>query len=126
MEHKRESSDPQSVLYYVAEGPANGRQLVAGKKPGIQHDQPIHIHRDLGGLRHLAHQVFSVHKDYLNDTGIITDPDDPYLGFSFELPYQVAMWDERVWQTDKLSYREQIDFLKEMQKCYISPNQRQH
>ncbi|OHB49700.1 MAG: hypothetical protein A2Y10_05960 [Planctomycetes bacterium GWF2_41_51] len=112
MKYKQNENDLQCELYYVADSAANGRQLLWGEKTGLQHNHPIKIHRDLGGLKGLALQVFELQKNHLK--GIHS----PYFGFSFDPPYQIAMWDQRVWFTERLSDREQVDFLKEMQKNY--------
>lgn len=116
---KHQQDDNSRELYYVADGPANGRQLLPGRKPEKMHDQPVKSHKDLGGLVHLAHNVFELHMDYLNDEKVAEKNQFPYLGFSFETPYQATMWDKRIWYTEKLSDKEQIVFLEEMQKNYM-------
>ncbi|MCD4831690.1 MAG: hypothetical protein K8R02_07800 [Anaerohalosphaeraceae bacterium] len=117
----KEAKDLQCEVYYVADGPANGRNLAPGKDPKFQHDQPIRIPKSLDGLIGLAHELFKAHQNYLKDINIVDTAESPYFGFSFEPPYQIAMWDDRVWCAEKLSNKEKIDFLKEMQKNYISP-----
>lgn len=110
----------EDYFCYVAEGPVNGKLSVFGKTQGVRHDQPIKTFSELGGLIELAYQIYMLHTDYLNDIDIGERSVTPYLGFSFEPPYQFAMWDRRVWQTERLSNTEKTEFLQEMQKQYDS------